>query len=308
MKTRRVVSLTALVAFAVLSLTGIMLFLAPQGRVAYWGGWRMLGLSKEQYGSLHTTFMTLFLVVGIWHIWLNWKPILSYLKDRTRRVRLLTPELAVAVSLATLFFFGTLAGWAPFRQFLDVGEGIKAYWEETDGSPPWGHAELSSVERFCRGMEDFERLEHQRLVTIEPERAVLALREAGIRVDDSNQPLIEIARTNDTSPQALGRIILSAARPRDLDEPRAAAGPPVRTFPLPYSGLGRMTFRQYAAEYGVDLDRALSLLSLHGRELDPDERLRAEATRLGTDPEGLIQLLNEGATTAETPPDVNGAS
>ena len=48
MKVRRLVSFTALTSFVLLALTGIMLFLSPQGRVAYWSGWRLLGLSREQ--------------------------------------------------------------------------------------------------------------------------------------------------------------------------------------------------------------------------------------------------------------------
>lgn len=48
MKTRRIVSLTMFVSFVFVSFTGITLFLCPQGRVAYWGGWTMFGLSKGQ--------------------------------------------------------------------------------------------------------------------------------------------------------------------------------------------------------------------------------------------------------------------
>ena len=198
LKIRRAVSLTALGSFLFLSWTGIMLFLSPQGRVAYWSGWTLGGLSKEQYGSLHTTFMVLFLLVGVWHIVLNWRPIVGYLKDRTTKVRVATPEFSLAIALCGAFFVGTLAGVFPFQQFLAVGDVVKDYWERSSGSPPWGHAELSSLDRFCRGMEDFERLENQRLVAIDCDEAVAALRDAGIEVEGRSQQLIEIARINST--------------------------------------------------------------------------------------------------------------
>ena len=53
-----------------------------------------------------------------------------------------------------------------------------------------------------------------------------------------------------------------------------------------------MTMRQYTEKYEVDIERTLSILRSREMELDPDGRLRDEATRLGTDPEGLILLLN----------------
>jgi hypothetical protein len=299
MKIRRLVSLTALVSFIVLALTGLMLFFSPQGRVAYWSGWTVLGLSKEQYGDLHTTFMVLFLVAGVWHIVLNWKPIVNYLKDRRKKVRVFTPEFSAAVTLCGLFLVGTMVGLFPFQQFLAVGDVIKDYWEETDGSPPWGHAELNPLDRFCRGMEDFERLEHQRLVEIDCGEALTALRSAGIQVEDESQQLIEIARANSTTPQELAEIVLSVAKPREggaNELPRVDS----LQFPQPYSGLGRMTMRQYAEEYGADLERALEIMRDAGMEIAPDKRLRDEASRLGTDPEGIISLLNEAVR--RTPP------
>ena len=295
MKVRRLVSFTALTSFVFLALTGLMLFFSPQGRVAYWSGWRMLGLSREQYVALHTTFMLLFLVVGIWHIVLNWKPIVNYLKDRRKKVRVFTPEFSVALALSGLFFVGTLAGLFPFQQFLSVGEAVKGYWEVTSGSPPWGHAELSPLDRFCRGMEDFERLENQRLITIDCAEAMAALREAGIEVESESQQLIDIARANSTTPQALAEIIVSVAKPREPGSGVAEVPTESGPFVKPYSGLGRLTLRQYAERYDADLELAMAILAEQGVDLDPDGNLRDEAERLGTDPEGVIVWLNEGA-------------
>ncbi len=284
-----------LVSFVYLSLSGIMLFFSPQGRVAYWSDWRILGLSKAQFTALHTTFMVLFLVAGVWHIVLNWKPITNYLKDRTKRVRFSTPEFSIALVLSGLFFVGALVGFFPFRQFLDFGEGVKSYWERTSGSPPWPHAELASLDRFCRGMEDYERLEHQRLVTIDCGEALTALQAAGIEVEGASQRLIDIASANSTTPQALAALVIGVAKPRAPSSDREAIGEG-QAFPVPYSGLGRMTLREYADRYGIDLERALSILRERGIDLDPDKVLRGEAGRFDTDPAGIIRVLNEGAS------------
>lgn len=297
MKIRRVISLTVFASFFFLALSGIMLFLSPQGRVAYWSGWTLLGLTKDQYSAVHTTFMVLFLSVGIWHIVLNWKPITGYLKDRSRQIRIFTPESTVALALAALFLVGPLAGFPPFKQFLDAGVEVKDYWEATSGSPPWGHAEENSLQRFCRGMEDFERLESQRLVAIDCDAALDRLEAEGWMVEGLDQRLVDIAETNHTTPQAVAALVMSVARPLDPEEAAAALIPAVEDvrFQRPYSGLGRFTLREYAAEYDYELAEIKRILLAAGWELDLDARLRDEASRLGTDPEGIIDVLNAGA-------------
>lgn len=294
MKIRRVISLTVLLSFIMLALSGIMLFLSPQGRIAYWAGWRVFGLTKDQFSAIHTTFMVLFLTVGIWHIVLNWRPITGYLKDRSRKIRILTPESAVALVLTVLFLAGPLTGLFPFRQFLDAGEAVKVYWENSEGAPPWGHAEENALQRFCRGMEDYHRLEHQEMIRIDCEDALVALRREGLAVDGLNQSLLEISEVNGTTPQAVSAIILAVARPMTADEAASALAPPRQSpsFQRPYSGLGRMTLREYAEEYRYDLTEILRLLEEAGLLLDPDEILRVEASRLHTDPEGVISVLN----------------
>jgi hypothetical protein len=295
MKVRRVVSLTVLLSFVFLALSGIMLFLSPQGRVAYWSGWTLFGLSKDEYSAIHTTFMTLFLVGGIWHIVLNWRPITGYLKDRSKKIRLFTPESSVALALTLLFLLGPLAGFFPFKQFLDAGEGIKAHWESVMGSPPWGHAEENSLRRFCRGMEDFERLENRRSVVIDCDAALEALRSRGLAVEGLDQRMIEIAQANGTTPQALAAIIIQVAEPVAEGAGGSAdlAEIPQGRFVQPYSGLGRITLRGYAEEYGYELQELLQILSRADLAVDPDVRLRDEAARLDMAPEDIISALNQ---------------
>ena len=144
-------------------------------------------------------------------------------------------------------------------------------------------------------MEDYERLEHQRLVDIACEEAVAALRAAGMEVEDESQQLIDIANANSTTPQALAKIVLTVARPRAPSSDETAAGEDQGPFVVPYSGLGRMTLREYADKYDADLDLALSILRSRGMDIDPDKALRGEASRFDIDPAGIIRVLNEEA-------------
>jgi len=301
MKSRRLISLTVLISFVFLASSGIMLFIGPKGRVAYWAGWEMLGLSKDQWSAVHTTFMVLFLTVGIWHTVLNWRSIVGYLKDRTRRVRVTRPEFLAALGLCLLFFVGPLTGMPPFRQFLDVGEEIKAHWERTRGSPPWGHAEESRLDWFCQRIGRFQQLGAGALLKVDCQEAVVALSAAGIAVSDSSATLIDIARANGVTPQAIADVVISVGRPveaGDLPEEEVGSGQGAMReawgFPHPGSGMGRITLREYSERFALDLEEVLSVLAGKGLEIDPDEQLREAAPRLGTTPVGIFEVLNQG--------------
>ena len=62
MKIRRITSLTASVAFLLMLLTSIILYIVPQGRVAYWADWRLWGLTKTDWGNIHINMGLLFLI------------------------------------------------------------------------------------------------------------------------------------------------------------------------------------------------------------------------------------------------------
>lgn len=147
---RKLTSLTITFSFFIMSYTGIILFIAPKGRVANWTNWELLGLDKTEYTNLHVTFMVLFLVGMVLHLYFNWKPLFSYLKDKTRTFSLLTKEFLIALSINMLFIAGTLYYWTPFEQFLDFEEEVKSSWEKKAKKSPYGHAELSTLEEFAQ--------------------------------------------------------------------------------------------------------------------------------------------------------------
>jgi hypothetical protein len=44
MNIRKITSLTAFISFFVVVLTSVILYIAPQGRVAYWADWKLMAL------------------------------------------------------------------------------------------------------------------------------------------------------------------------------------------------------------------------------------------------------------------------
>jgi succinate dehydrogenase hydrophobic anchor subunit len=92
-------SVASAVCFVALAVTGGVLFVTPPGRVAHWTGWRLLGLTKDQWGALHIWFALLFLIASGFHIWLNWRPLLSYFKSRLTRRFALRREWTLALAM-----------------------------------------------------------------------------------------------------------------------------------------------------------------------------------------------------------------
>lgn len=273
MKLRVVASLTAFLSFATLATTGLVLFVVPQGRVAYWSGWALLGLSKEQWAGVHTLLGLLFVVAGIVHVVLNWKPLVSYLKDRVRaRVRLLTPESALALVLTVAFAAGAVLRVPPLSWVLDLGEAAKERAARTYGEPPYGHAEQSSLATFASRAD------------LDLAKARQLLEKAGMKVEGNDQRLQDVARANGVTPQQLYAAMKGAERPK-----AATAGMPEEAAP----GLGRKTLESLCAEYGLDGPSIRK--ALFGRGIDAAEgaTIKAIAEKAGMGPHDLYALIRE---------------
>lgn len=71
MNMRKITSLTAALSFMLMVLTSVILYIVPQGRVAYWADWRLWGMSKTDWGNIHINLGLLFLLAGFLHIYYN---------------------------------------------------------------------------------------------------------------------------------------------------------------------------------------------------------------------------------------------
>jgi hypothetical protein len=271
MSFRKITSLTVLWAFLFLVLTGIVLYIVPQGRVAYWADWTLLGLDKVQWGHLHVTMGLLMLLGGLVHIYFNWRPIVSYLKDGSRRLRVLTPEFNVALVVALLF--GGLA-WAelpPIAWVLDLSDSVKQGAARRYGEPPYGHAESSSLETFIQR------------VGLDPKRSRDALRAAGIRWEDSSEPIASIAGRNGLTPQEVYQAMAAAAPGEDT------AGLPAE----PPRGMGRRAIGEICESHGVETAEVLALLARLGHEASAEDTFRSVAEASGVSAHDLYSAVRE---------------
>jgi hypothetical protein len=163
-------------------LTSVILFITPQGRVAYWADWRLWGLTKTDWGNIHINLGLLFLIALSVHIYYNWKPLISYLKNKAKQIKVFTPEFSLALAITLVFIFGAYKLVPPFGWVMSLNEHFKDAGAEKYGEPPYGHAELSSLKTFAKKMK------------LDLAKSMKLLDQAGYAVEDSNMTLATIGR------------------------------------------------------------------------------------------------------------------
>jgi hypothetical protein len=267
---RKITSLTALISFLVTLVTSVILYIVPEGRVAYWADWHLLGMTKTQWGDVHTTVGTLFLIALLLHIWLNWKPLMNYMKNRARDLVVMTTPMIVSLVLVFVVFAGTLFGLPPMSTLLDFGAQIKEDATATYGNPPYGHAETSPLKKFCG------------FLGLDVDLALSALREAGFDESVNEDSLIkDIARSRGVSPQYIYDIIRAKQ-----------GGDPFSLMPVqPPEGTGKMTVAVICSSYGLELEEVLARLKNAGIDAAPESSFKTLAAEHDMSPMDIYKIV-----------------
>lgn len=192
---RSYVSISLLLSFLVIAVSGVILYLAPPGRVARWISWEMLGFNRGQWEDLHTLFSYLFIIFGLFHLFFfNWKLFFSYLRSRITRKINRKREIFFALATFMVITLFTLAKWPPVYSVMDLGNTISSGWADRRGAPPVPHAEEMTLNDISR-----------ELFRAEPELVIKKLQELGFVVRDGKQTLDSLAVQNATAPSELFR-------------------------------------------------------------------------------------------------------
>ena len=188
---RKWISLLLTFSLLVLILTGIVLYIEPHGRYAYWTGWRLFGLDKSQWDGIHIIFGFLFIFFGLWHILLNLKVLKKYF---TQTVPLIATQLIILA-----IFVGTARFLPPFNWVLNFEEKIKQSWQQGGPKdftrPLVPHAEQMSFARVVR------------LMGLSPRKAMEFLRQKGFKISDVRQEFGKVAAENGLSPAELFKLL-----------------------------------------------------------------------------------------------------
>ena len=113
--------------------SGIILYITPPGRFAYWTNWTLWGLSKGDWRAVHTIFGYLLLIIIGMHLYFNWRIIVHFFWNKVRSTFNLKWEFAVSALIIVFIFAGTLWYIPPFSTIMDFGARAKQSWEKNSG-------------------------------------------------------------------------------------------------------------------------------------------------------------------------------
>ncbi len=188
MSFRKLTSIFLGICFFILIFSGVILFIMPYGRVAYWTDWRFLGLNKDQWSEIHIVFSIGFFTTGFTHIFFNIKPLLFYLKKAKIEV--------FYTFLFTIFLLiGSIWNFKPFSILINFEENVKNSWIDNKIAPKIPHGELWSLKKLIKRMN------------INEEKALEALKDKGIKILSIKEKIKDIGKRNGVKPVVIYQIL-----------------------------------------------------------------------------------------------------
>ncbi len=264
-KWRSFTSLYITISFLVIIVSGLVLYIAPPGRIAKWAYIPIIGFEKHQWQALHIIFTFSFIVASAFHLYFNWSPFISYLKDKLSKRYRLKQELFYASVLTIGLFILVLWDIPPFKNVIEFGESMKNTWSTESDEPPIPHAEELTVEQLAGTLK------------IEPDQLIQLLKEQGINASP-NAIIKDLAEEYDFSPNELFRKI-------------APRGQFTGTKSHQGKGYGRKTIRQIAQEENITVIIARKRLSAAGIKADSDDTIRSVAGNNDLLPIDIVNII-----------------
>jgi hypothetical protein len=264
--------------FLIMSLSGVVAFVNPQGRIAYWTDWSILGLTKEQWGDIHILSSLLFVVAGVIHIYYNWRPLMTYLGQKVASGRKHQREIAITILISLIIVASAVWRIPPLSYLLDLNAYVKELWVvHKDYEPPFGHAELLSLKVFCQK------------TNIPLDAAMAALKEQRLAGVEADRLLKDIARANNTSPMALYRLIKGLeARPQPSTAGVVYTAERVES-QFAGAGIGNKTLPELATQAGQEVSQMQSRLVRKGLKAADSVALKQLATQNNLQPLELLK-------------------
>jgi len=194
---RRLVTAVLALSFVAAAVSGIVLFLRPEGSLARWTGWMVFGLDKKQWEAVHIVLVLVLLFASLAHVWLNWRPLVASALARTSRGpaagwRLgVAPEFAAAVGVVLIAVSAAVIPWQPATALLGMRSLIKDGRLAARVLPPAADADRLTVSALCRAL------------SIDEQRGIANARARGLEVQDPSQTIATIAERHRVTPEAV---------------------------------------------------------------------------------------------------------
>ncbi|THB79248.1 MAG: DUF4405 domain-containing protein [Desulfobulbaceae bacterium] len=287
MSLRKITSMTLIWSLIALIFNSVILYIVPEGRVANWAVWKFWGLDKHDWSAQHITVGVLFCVAGIFHIYLNWKPIMSYLKNKKQKsFNLFTSSSIIGFVLTVVFIVGTYFNVPPMSTIVELSEQIKDSAGEKYGNPPYGQAQSSSIKSFTARLG------------LDLSQAKKLLADNNIQVNDDQETVQSISARAKVTPQQLLDIIKPARQTSEKSELTSSNDEHseeiiVDATKAPKSGMGKKTITQLCDELQADCQMIIEALGKKGMDIQPDMKLKDLANQNDTGPMQIYEMIEE---------------
>ncbi len=256
-----------IISFLIMSISGIILYFSPPGRVAYWAEWRFIALTKTNWQAIHTIFTFLFIAAASFHIYFNWKVITSYLKIKMQEGMKKKRELALSSSLGAIILVLTIINVPPFSTVMNWGDDLSNSWATKETEPPIPHAELLTVYEFGE------------LIKLPVAEIQNRLKKNGVITNDSTLTIKEIAAKNEITPQKLYEFL--NVKKTSSNKITLTEG----------SGYGRKTIGEISELLSVPLQKAINNLKKKGIDATSEDNIRDLASSNNMLPIEVVRII-----------------
>jgi len=194
---RRFVNSYLFLSFLASAVSGVVLFLRPEGSLARWTGWTVFGLDKKHWETVHIVFVIALLVASAAHVWLNWRPLVSSLLGRVSSAAsrgwrgFVGWEAAAGLVLTVVAGAAAVVPLEPATSIDGLRSRIKDGQFAARVMPPVMDADRLTVRELCEA------------ALVEEDRAVARARSRGIEILDASQTISAVAKTHHVAPEVV---------------------------------------------------------------------------------------------------------
>ncbi|MEI6274461.1 MAG: DUF4405 domain-containing protein [Prolixibacteraceae bacterium] len=260
-------------SFLIILISGIVLYIAPPGRVSNWTNWMLFGFTKAGWQAIHTIFSTTFVVLSIFHLFtFNWKVFWYYFTSKAAQGINKKKELIISAIMIAVVFSGTYFNVQPFKAIMDFGEYTTESWEIKEEQAPIPHAEVLTIRELSA-----------KYIKMSPDSILLLIRQKGLKVDSVGQTILKISELNGVTPAQLYSMILSANHEGSIKTDRN---------PI-LQGLGRKTISEVAVELGKDASEIIKILKINGVSATPEDKIKSVSEITGKTPMEILEIIKK---------------
>lgn len=275
-------SLLMALSFLISLISGILLYFTPQGKIANWTNWTILGLDKEMWAALHINSSLIFFIIFFFHLYYNWKVLIRYIKKKAVMAFNLKYELLLASIISIFIVLATLFNLEPFKTIIRWNDDIKNYWaRQAQAQPPVPHAEDMTVTEFCNNFN----------IPYESFESKLNLK--GWTFKDANETIKVIASRNKISPADIYTYLKPSVY-NNQEKGRGQVQQGVDGYKQSQGqGWGRKTLQDVCNSSNKDVDAVIAKLLANGIKASNNDLIRNIATNNNMRPIDIINMIND---------------